>query len=144
MKILERIKRKKKTEEKKKGKEIKAVREPSELEVLCGGDKEVYDALSYTLLLKPPSGLSMEQILENARRLEESKDLSGAGLQYRSAGQLSLFRGDLKGVREFFTVAQRLTGKEYLILNVNVLEKAVAKAQEYYQIQTGKVKQPKP
>jgi len=129
MNILGRSKKKggKKEEEKVKA----VVRQPSLLKVLCGEDKELYNALSYALLINSPEWILIEEVLEKASKKEEAGDLDGAGLEYRTAGQHSLFTGDVEGVKKYFGKAQELTGKEYLILKMP--ERAVSKAKEYYQ-----------
>lgn len=136
MKILKFFKRK---EEKKEEKKVEVVRQPSELEILCGDDKEVYLALRDTLLLKPPSEkFSIEGALEEASQKEKGGDLFGAGLCFLTAGQISLFNGNVEGVKKFFSRCQELTGKKYLILTVP--EKAVEVAQAYYQKLLNKTK----
>ena len=155
MKILKFFKRKK---EKKEEKKAEVVRQPSELELICGDDHKVYEALERTLLLNIRSlsskEFSIEETLNKARAKEEvaraakgeaeKKDLLyDAGLEYHFAGQIALTKialsesnGDIEPVeleplKEFFGKAQELTGRPYPILNI--LEGAVKKAQEYYQ-----------
>jgi hypothetical protein len=140
MKILKLFHRRKK-EEKEKVEVV--VRQPPELKLICGDDDEVYKALEETLLLNilslPSKEFSMEEALERARareeaaraEKEETEDLR-VGLEYRMAGQIALFKGDIEGVKRFFGKAQKLTGKRYLILAV--AERAIEKAQEYYEL----------
>ena len=122
-----------------------AVQQPSELELICGDDKEVYEALNETLLLNilslPSREFSMEEALEKAKEKEGSGDLYMAGLEYRMAGQIALFNGDIGRAKEFLGKAQELTGKRYLILAV--LDRAVEKARDYYQKKKEENKQKK-
>ena len=146
MKIL-RLFHKKAKEEKKE----KVVVKPTELQVICGDDNEVYQALEKTLLsniLSRPSGeYSIEETLKRAKAKEEAARTEGektkkedllynAGLEWHLAGQIALFNaalfnGDIKSVKEFFGKAKELTGKPYPILAI--LERAVEKARDFYQ-----------
>jgi len=130
MKILKFFNRKKKEEKKVEA----VVRQPSELEILCGGDKKVYLALFDTLLLKPPpKEFSIKGALEEARQKEEAGDILGVGLCYLLAGQISLFNGDVEGVKTYFGRYQELTGKKLTILDLGIPERAVEVAKVYYQ-----------
>lgn len=119
----------------KKGKE-KIVKEStksmSELERLCGDDKETYEALINTMFLDPRKiGVSTKESAENAKRFEKAKDFRRAKLWYEIAGGLSIYEGNVKKVVEFFNESQKISpDTKYLVLKNP--EKAVAKAQEYY------------
>jgi hypothetical protein len=137
MKIRRLLKKEEKKEERKAD---VGVKQPSELEIFCGEDKEVYEAFSSALLLNPQlfKKFSIEEVLKEANQKEMDRDFFGAGLCYLFAGQLSLFNGDVEGVKKFFSRCQELTGRNYLILMV--VERAVKKAQEYYKILEAKAK----
>jgi hypothetical protein len=115
-----------------KKKDVKAS-EPkmSDLEQLCGGDKETYNALSPVLFLDPRKiAVPVKQAADNAKKSEKEKDLVSARMWYEIAGGLAIYEGNVEKVAEYYEGAQRVTGQKYLILENP--EKAVAKAQEYY------------
>jgi len=120
------LKRFRKEEEKKTQKEVK-----TELEMLCGDDKETFEALRKIMFLNPrKAGIPMKEAIKNAEESEKSGDLVRAAAWYRIAGGLAIFQEDVEKVKECFTKCQELSGRNYTILNNP--EKAVAKAQEYY------------
>lgn len=101
------------------------------LEELCAGDKEVYDALFSVMFLDPRKiQVSMKQAVENAKRNEKEKYLVTARMWYEVAGGLAIYEGDVKKVIEYFEAAKRISGEDYPILKN--AEKAVTKAQDYY------------
>jgi hypothetical protein len=103
----------------------------SDLEQLCGGDKETYNALLPIMFLDPRKiEVPIKQAADNAKKSEKEKDFVGARMWYEVAGGLALYEGNVKKVTEYYEGAQRVTGQKYLVLNNP--EKAVAKAQEYY------------
>ena len=104
----------------------------TELEQICGDDKETYEALVDTMFLDPRKiKSSMKEAVENAKKFEKAKDLTQARLWYEIAGGLAIYEGNVKKVVEFFSECEKnSSGKKYLILKNP--EKAVAKAQEYY------------
>ncbi|MGB9676132.1 MAG: hypothetical protein ACPL0C_02960 [Candidatus Bathyarchaeales archaeon] len=103
----------------------------TELENLCGGDKEVYEMLLDTMLLDPKKvGVNMKEAAENAKKFEKENDLIRANIWYRVAGGLAIYEGNVKKVLEYFGESQRISGTNHSILKDP--EKAVAKAQEYY------------
>jgi len=140
MKILRLFHKKAKEEKKEKLVEKK---QPTELEVICGGrDTKVYKALCNTLLLRPPNpkneDSSIEGELEKARQKEEAKDISGAAQHLFQAGRLALFKGDVEGMKKYFGQYKEITGRNLLILEIP--EEAVEKAREYYKsIETHKI-----
>lgn len=121
--IFRRKKEEKKTKE--------APVEKTELEKLCGDDKEAYDML-YTIMFLDPRKIhtSMKDAADNAKKDEKEKDLVGARMWYEIAGGLAIYEGNVKKVIEYYEAAEKVSGKQYLILKNP--EKAVAKAQEYY------------
>jgi hypothetical protein len=123
--ILDRFRKKTKTEVK------TATPIITELQQLCGDDKETYEALINTMFLDPRKiGTSMKEAAENAKRSEKEKDFVKASVWYRTAGGLAIYEGDVKKVVEFFGERERISGTKYLILKNP--EKAVSIAQEYY------------
>jgi hypothetical protein len=104
----------------------------TELEKLCGDDKETYEALLDTMFLDPKKiGVSMKEAAENAKKFEKEKDLTKAKVWYQIAGGLAIYEGDVEKVVEYFGKCEKLSGASYQILKNP--EKAVAKAQEYYE-----------
>ena len=104
----------------------------TELQQLCGDDKETYEGLVNTMFLNPSKiDTKMEDAAENAKKSEKAKDLVKARTQYEVAGGLALYKGDVDKVVEYYSQCQRISpDKEYQILKNP--EKAVAIAQEYY------------
>ena len=107
-------------------------RQVTELEKLCGDDKETYEALYYVMFLDPRKiSVSMEEAVDNAKKFEKEKDLTRARLWYQIAGGLAIYEGDVKKVVEYFSKCEKLSlGARYPILKNP--EKALAVAQEYY------------
>ncbi len=109
------------------------VRIITDLERLCGDDKETYEALHNIIILNPKKiGVSMKTASENAKKAEKDKDNTKARMWYRIAGGLAIYEGNAKKAAEFFTECERITPTEKFPFLKNP-EKAVAKAQEYYQ-----------
>ena len=104
----------------------------TELERLCGDDKETYEALYDTMFLDPRKPeTSMKEAAENAKKSEKAKDLVKARTWYEIAGGLAIYEGNVKKVVEFFTECEKISPDiKYPILKNP--EKAVDKAQEYY------------
>jgi hypothetical protein len=105
---------------------------PTELQMVCGGDREVYQALSHVMFLDPTKiRMTMEEAVKKANEFEKEGDKLKAKIHYEIAGGLAIYKGDVAKVKQYFGKAQKLSKKEkYYILKVP--EKAVAKAQEYY------------
>lgn len=122
--------RKKKKEEKKTPEEVK---KPTKLELFCGDDKETYEALFDTMFDDPrKSGTSMKEAEKKAKDYEKSGNLDGAWEQYRIAGGLAIYEGNVKKVVRIFSKCQKISPNTSFSILKNP-EKAVAKAQEYYQ-----------
>lgn len=103
----------------------------SDLEQLCGDDKQTYEALHHTMFLDPRKiGASMKEAAENARKFTKERNLARARIWYDIAGGLAIYEGDVKKVIEFFSESQKISGLKYPI--VVDADKAVAKAQEFY------------
>lgn len=131
MGFLDRLRRKKKKEEVKK-EEVKK-EEKTDLEILCADDREAYEALYQTMPLDP-RGIkeSMEEATIRAEEFEKSGDLIEARIWYEAAGRLAIYEGNVAKVKQYFGKCKKLfpnTG--YPILEIP--ERAVKKAQEYYQ-----------
>ncbi|MEM1540086.1 MAG: hypothetical protein QXJ07_01715 [Candidatus Bathyarchaeia archaeon] len=121
-----------KKEEAKVSAKTEPQRQITELEQLCGDDKETYEALLNTMFLDPRKiGVSMKEAEENARKFEKEKDLTRARVWYQIAGGLAIYEGNVEKVIEYFSKCEKLSGVSYPILKNP--EKAVAKAREYYE-----------
>ena len=123
--LLDRFRKKKKTD-------VETTKTISELEQLCGDDKETYEALLNTMFLDPRKvGTSMKEAADNAKKFEKAKDFVSARTWYEIAGGLAIYEGNVKKVVEFFSEIEKISpDTKYTILKNP--EKAVAKAQEYY------------
>ena len=112
--------------------EVETKKTITELEELCGDDKETYEALRHTMFLDPrKTGTSMKEAAENAKKFEKAKDFVKARTWYEIAGSLAIYEGNVKKVVEFFTECEKISpDMKYAILKNP--EKAVEKAQEYY------------
>ena len=103
----------------------------SNLQQLIGNDKETYEALKSAMFLNPKNvEYSMKQAAEHAKEAETKGDKPRAGMLYQVAGGLALYEGNVKKVVEYYSTAEKLTGRHFAVLNSP--EKAVAVAQEYY------------
>jgi hypothetical protein len=124
--LLDRFRKKKKKEEETN------VKTMSELEQLCGDDKETYEALLNTMFLDPRKiAASMKDAAKKAKKFENAKDSLRAKLWYEIAGGLAVYEGDVKKVTKYFSECEKLAPEiKYPILKNP--EKAVDKAQEYY------------
>jgi len=120
---------KKKKEGERPSEEIK---KPTELEMFCGNDKELYQALYDTMPPDPKrSNVSLQEAVEKAKEFEKSGNKLQARMWYHIAGGLAIFQGDVEKVKEYFGKCEKLSNRKYPILKIP--EKAVAKAKEYYE-----------
>jgi len=100
------------------------------LEQICGEDTETCAALTYMFLDPRKIDMSMKQAMDKAEKAENEKDVASARMWYQVAGGVALYEGDVKKTVEYYSDAERVSGQKYLILKD--LDKAMAKAQEYY------------
>jgi hypothetical protein len=129
MGILDRLKSKKeKHDNKKKQRTI-----VTNLEKICGDDKETYEALRGTMYLKPKKiGMLSDEAEKKAKEFEKQGNTLKAKLWYESAGRLAIYEGDVSKVKKYFEKCAKLSpDSSYLILRNP--DKAVKRAQEYYQ-----------
>ncbi len=109
----------------------------NKLQEVTGNDPELYQSLSRLLFLDPKRiNTSLEDVLVQASAFEASGDKMRAELWYRIAGGISLYRGDVGGVRKYFEKAVSLAVNpkpEYKIL-VTRAGDAVSVAQKFYEI----------
>ena len=128
MGLLDRF-RKKKEKPKESLKQEKIV---SDLERICGDDKETYEALRWTMFLYPQKiEISLTDAVKKAKESEKRGDTLGAKMWYEIAGGLAIYEGDVTKVKEYFGKCAKLSpNRSYLILKNP--EKAIERAQEYY------------
>ncbi len=105
----------------------------TDLEKVCGEDKEVYKALWHTMFLDPRKfGMTIEEAAEEAADLEKKGDIVQANVHYHIAGGLALWKGDTAKVKQYFGKCAELSPEMDYKLVTKIPERAVAKAQEYY------------
>ncbi len=108
----------------------------SRLQDLCGGDEELYRALSNLMFLDPKKiTFPLENVLNEARDFEVKGNNMRAEVGYRIAGGISLYKGDLEGVRTHFAKAASLAGDshhEYRTIAKRA-DEAVTVARKYYE-----------
>ena len=106
------------------------------LKELCGGDEELYRALSHLMFLDPKKiKSSIENVLSEAQEFETNGNTLRAELNFRIAGGVSLYRADLEGVRKYFSKAASLAGDarpEYRTLAKRA-DEAITAAKKYYE-----------
>lgn len=126
--LLDRFRRKKEEEKK----EVKPEKSLTELEEFLGDDQETYEALSNAMFLDPRKiDVSMSDAIKNAKKFEKDKELVRARVWYEIAGGLAIYEGDVKKVKEYFSMCEKISPEtKYPILKKP--EEAVARAQEYY------------
>jgi len=103
------------------------------LEKICAGDKESYEALSRTMYLDPRKiGTSSVDVAKKAKEFEKQGNTLKAKIWYEIAGRLAIYEGDVAKVKEYFGKCTKLSPNSAYPILKNP-EKAVKKAQEYYQ-----------
>lgn len=122
-----------------KKEEVKEVKEEPKkektpLEELCASEPEIYEALYHTMLLDPRKiGTSLEDAIKNAKEAEGNEDKTKALYWWGIAGRLAIFERNLSKVKECFGEYAKLDPKSNpKILEPEITERAIKKAQEYY------------
>lgn len=125
--------RRRKVSEEAAEEEMEKVEEMTDLEKICMDDKEAYEALRETMFLDPRNiGVSMKDAGKKAKDFEKRGDKLRARTWYGTAGGLGIYEGDVKRVKEYFGKFAELSPESnHPILKIP--ERAVSKAQEYYQ-----------
>jgi Tfp pilus assembly protein PilF len=115
------------------------------LDELCGGNKELHEALSRTLLLNPEKMVKegTDFHIAKAEEYEKAGKTTNARIEYQIAGQVALHDGKLPLVQKYFKKAldiepdsQYKKAFEYFAKKENA-ERAIAAAREFY-AKTGK------
>ncbi len=109
----------------------------SQLKELCGSDNELYVALSHILLLDPQKiQTPLESFVGEAKDFEAKGNRLRAEIAYRIAGGVSLYRGDVEGVKTYFSGAAGVSGDskpEYRVIAKRANE-AVDIARKFYEL----------
>jgi len=110
------------------------------LEELCGGNDELYWALSRTILLNPEITVKegIDSYIERAEEYEKTGNRARARIAYQVAGEISIYNGKLAQAQKFFKKAAEVDPDfenrnifEYLSKKENT-ERVLAVAQEFY------------
>ncbi len=113
----------------------------SKLQELCGGDEELYRALSNLMFLDPKRiSIPLDRILSDARDFETKSNNLRAEVGYRIAGGICLYQGDVEGVRSNFMRAASVAGNsrvEYSTIAKRAGE-AVSAAKKFYETEAVK------
>jgi len=106
------------------------------LKELCGGDSDLYGAMSRLMFLDPKKiTMPLERVVGDAQEYEAQGNKLRAEVAYRIAGGISLYRSDVDSVNKFFSKAASLAGDshpEYQVILKRSSE-AVAIARKYYE-----------
>ena len=105
------------------------------LQEITGNDEEMYRAMSRLFFLDPKRiTMSLEDTVAQASSFEASGNKTRAEVWYRIAGGISLYRGDVDGVRKFFEKASSFAADakpEYKTIAGRASE-AVSIARKFY------------
>ena len=84
------------------------------LKELCGGDDDLYGAMSRLMFLDPKKiMIPLDRVLSEAKDFEAQGNKLRAEVGYRVAGGISLYKGDLDGVNKYFEKAASFAGDSY-------------------------------
>ena len=125
MGILDRFKKKEPL------KTVPATKEPSIFKKICGDDNQLAEELSYVIFLRPEGRGTYEQAMERAKDIEEAGRLERAIAEYRDAGYLALYEGNVAGVKRAFNKVAELSDRKFERIRA-IPETAVEKTKEYY------------
>jgi hypothetical protein len=105
------------------------------LRELCGGDADLYGAMSRLMFLDPKKITApIDQVISGAQSFEAQGNKLRAEVNYRIAGGIALARGDLNGMKTYFEKAASFAGDshpEYQVILKRSTE-AVNIARKYY------------
>ncbi len=135
--------RKKQKDTPEKKKETPKTKKPTQktlLDELSGGNTELYEALSRTLLLNPETLVKdgADFYANKAQEHEEAQNPRDARIAYQVAGEIAMYEGKMAQVQKFFKKAAEVDPEcpykdafEYLSKKENA-ERAIAVAKEFY------------
>jgi hypothetical protein len=105
------------------------------LKELCGGDADLYGAMSRLMFLDPKKiTTTLDHVVSDAQAFETQGNKLRAAVNYRIAGGIALARGDLSGMKTYFEKAAAFAGDshpEYQVILKRSTE-AVNIARKYY------------
>lgn len=105
----------------------------TDLERICGNDKEVCKALQHTMFYDPRKiKTTLKEAVKKAEDFEKKKETDRARMWYHVAGGLALWKGDATKVKQYFSKCAKLAPEMNYELITKNPKKAVAKAQEFY------------
>ncbi len=105
----------------------------TDLENICGEDKEVCTALWHTMFLNPRKiKATLAEATKKAAEFEKKEDTNMARTWYHIAGGLALWKGDTEKVKKYFSKCAKLAPEMGYETILKIPERAVEKAQEYY------------
>ncbi len=106
------------------------------LKELCGGDGDFYGAMSRLMFLDPKKIITpLDRVLGDAQSFEAQGNKLRAEVAYRIAGGISLYKGDLDGVKKYFEKAASFAGDshpEYQVI-LKRSSDALNVARKYYE-----------
>jgi len=104
------------------------------LRELCADDAQLYEALSYALVLKPHDREPFDAYLRKPAEAEQQGSVVIAYSNYLIAGQISLFQGKKEEVRRCFSKCMQLfeEGGQRFSPLVEQTNRALEIAREYY------------
>jgi hypothetical protein len=105
----------------------------TDLDKICGDDKEVCQALWHTMFYDPRKiGATLDDATKKAADFEKKGDKEQARIWYHIAGGLALWKGDVAKVEQYFGKCASMAPEMEYKLVTKIPEKAVDKAQEFY------------
>jgi len=108
--------------------------EITDLEKICADDREAWTALRHTMFLDPRKiQATLEDAVKKAADFEKKGNSGSARVWYHIAGGLALWKGDAAKVKQYFGKCEKLAPEINYGLIMRIPERAVKKAQEYYQ-----------
>ncbi|MGQ9565122.1 MAG: hypothetical protein ACUVT5_01055 [Candidatus Bathyarchaeales archaeon] len=103
------------------------------LEDLCGEEKDVYEALKETMYLDPRKiRMTIDDAERKAKEFEKERNFHKARIYYDIAGGLAIYEGNAAKVKLFFSKSAKLN-PDYPYPIINMPERAIAKAKEFYE-----------
>jgi hypothetical protein len=105
----------------------------TDLDKICGDDKEVCQALWHTMFYDPRKiGATLNDAAKRASDFEKKGDKERARIWYHIAGGLALWKGDVAEVKQYFGKCVSMAPEMDYKPITKIPEKAVEKAQEFY------------
>ncbi|TMI30336.1 hypothetical protein E6H28_05675 [Candidatus Bathyarchaeota archaeon] len=105
------------------------------LKELCGGDADLYGAMSRLMFLDPKKITTpLDHVVSGAQNFEAQGNKLRAEVGYRIAGGIALSKGDINGMKTYFEKAASFAGDshpEYQVILKRSAE-AVNIARKYY------------